>query len=132
VRRELHNSSANWKFSVRHWATLRHLKQPAEPVGPLTLRHEHSVGRTVLFDERHDLLQYLIAAGPNGVTAEEAALAIIGRSSDSDKKTIKRHLAKLVDQSLATKQSGKRTSHGAEPDRWYASPQAAWGRNNTP
>ena len=42
---------------------LRHLKQPAEPVGPLTLRHDHSVGRTVLFDSRPDLLELLITAG---------------------------------------------------------------------
>ena len=42
---------------------LRHLKQPAEPVGPLTLGHEHSVGWTVLFDDRPDLLELLITAG---------------------------------------------------------------------
>jgi hypothetical protein len=35
---------------------LRHLKQPAEPVGPLTLRHDHTAGVTVLFDNRPDLL----------------------------------------------------------------------------
>src|SRR4029453_5258011 len=65
---------------------LRHLKQPAEPVGPLTLRHDHSAGRTGLFDGRPDLLQYLIATGPNGITAEEAALAIIGRATDNDRR----------------------------------------------
>jgi hypothetical protein len=54
-------------------------------------------------------------AGVNGVTAEEAALAIIGRATYNDKKTIKRQLARLVDQNLATKQSGKLTSHGQSP-----------------
>ena len=105
---------------------LRHLKQPAEPIGPLTLRHEHGVGRTVLFDGQPDLKQYLIAAGTNGVTAEEAAMAIIGRATDNDKKTIKRHLEKLIKQQMAYKHAGRRTSNGAEPDRWYASPQANW------
>jgi hypothetical protein len=111
---------------------LRHLKQPAEPVGPLTLRHDHTLGVTVVFDDQPDLLDFLIAAGSTGATAEEAARVVIGRAAPSDLKTIKRKLNKLVDQILATKQSGKRTSHGAEPDRWYASPQAAWARNNTP
>ena len=107
---------------------LRHLKQPAEPVGPLTLRHEHSVGRTVLFDERPDLLQYLIATGPNGITAEEAALAIIGRATDNDRKTIRRQLARLVIGGMARKEMGKRSGHGSEGDRWYATPQATWGQ----
>jgi replicative DNA helicase len=107
---------------------LRHLKQPAEPVGPLTLRHEHSVGVTVLFEDRPDLLGFLIAAEWTGVTAEDAARVVIGRAAPSDLKTIKRKLNKLVDQNLATKQSGKRTSHGAEPDRWYATPQATWSQ----
>jgi hypothetical protein len=39
-------------------AELRHLKQPAEPVGPLTLRHDHTAGVTALFDDRPDLLSF--------------------------------------------------------------------------
>jgi hypothetical protein len=45
---------------------LRHLKQPAEPVGPLTLRHDHTSGVTVMFDDHPDLLDLLIAAGQLG------------------------------------------------------------------
>jgi hypothetical protein len=39
-------------------AELRHLKQPAEPVGPLTLRHDHAAGVTALFDDPPDLLNF--------------------------------------------------------------------------
>jgi replicative DNA helicase len=39
-------------------AELRHLKQPAEPVGPLTLGHDHTAGVTALFDDRPDLLSF--------------------------------------------------------------------------
>jgi len=105
---------------------LRPLKQPAEPVGPLTLRHDHSMGSTILFDSRPDLLNFLITAGSKGLTAEEAARVIIGRAAESDRKTIKRKLNQLVDQGLAIKKPGKRTSHGAEPDRWFASALATW------
>lgn len=105
---------------------LRHLKQPAEPVGPLTLRHEHSIGRTVLFCKRPDLLEFLIMAGVNGITAEEAARAIIGRATDNDRKTVRRHLARLVTGGMARKETGKRSGHGSEGDRWYATSQARW------
>jgi replicative DNA helicase len=105
---------------------LRHLKQPAEPVGPLTLRHDHTAGVTVLFDDGPDLLDLLIAAGPNGITAEEAALAIIGRVTDNNRKTIRRQLARLVTDDMARKETGKRSGHGSEGDRWYATPQATW------
>jgi hypothetical protein len=105
---------------------LRHLKQPAEPVGPLTLRHDHSIGSTILFDDHPDLLNFLIMTGSMGVTAAEAARVVIGRTAESDLKTIRRNLNQLVDQGFATKQSGRRTSHGEEPDRWYASAQASW------
>jgi hypothetical protein len=104
----------------------------AEPVGPLTLRHDHTPGVTVVFDDHPDLLDILIAAGSTGATAEDAARVIIGRAASSDLRTIRRKLNKLVDQYLATRQSGKRTSHGAEPDRWYASPQAALGKKQHP
>jgi replicative DNA helicase len=105
---------------------LRHLKQPAEPVGPLTLRHDHSIGSTILFDSRPDLLNFLITTGSMGVTAAEAARVVIGRAAPSDLRTIRRNLNQLVDQHLAIKQSGNRTKHGAEPDRWHASALASW------
>ena len=69
----------------------------------------------------------LVATGPNGITAEEAALAIIGRATDNDRKTIRRQLARLVIGRMARKETGKRNGHGSEGDRWYATPQATWG-----
>jgi hypothetical protein len=105
---------------------LRHLKQPAEPVGPLTLRHDHTSGVTVMFDDHPDLLDLLIAAVSTGVTAEEAALAIIGRATDNDRETIRRQLRRLLTENIARKETGKRSGHGSKGDRWYATPQATW------
>jgi hypothetical protein len=51
----------------------------------------------------------LIAAGANGVTARDAAIAIIGRAAESDLKSIKRQLGKLIKDNLARKETGKHT-----------------------
>jgi replicative DNA helicase len=104
---------------------LRHLKQPAEPV-PLTLRHNHTAGVTILFNDHPDLPDFLITAGSTGITSEEAALAMLGRATDNNKKTIRRKLDKLIKEGMAYKVEGKRTGYGAEGDRWYASAQANW------
>lgn len=47
---------------------VRHLKQPAAEVGPLTLRHDHEAGRTELF-EAPDLIELAVA----GITVKDAA-----------------------------------------------------------
>jgi hypothetical protein len=71
----------------------------------------------------------LIATGANRITAEEAALAIIGRATYNDRKTIKRQLGKLVTDNVARKETGKWSGHGSEGDRWYATPQATWSQH---
>jgi hypothetical protein len=86
------------------------------------------MGVTVLFEDRPDLLDFLIAAGPNGITAEEAALRIIGRATDNDRKTIRQQLARLVTGNMARKETGKRSGDGFRGDRWYATPQAIWSQ----
>lgn len=57
----------------------RHLKQPAEPIGPLRLIHDHDRGRTLLH-EGSDLEQRLHDA-PEGLTVKDAACLIFGTSS---------------------------------------------------
>lgn len=73
---------------------LRHLKQPADEVGPLTLRHDHDAGRTGLH-ESQDLVELAVS----GITAKEAAASIFD-TSEPDRNEVekaRRRLDKLAD-----------------------------------
>jgi len=98
---------------------LRHLKQPAAPVGPLRIRHDHSTGTSTVVAEI-DLLDLLVGAGDAGVTAQQAADVVIGRTATKDLQKIRRELRKLVGDGLVQKIPGRKTAGGAEPDRWAA------------
>jgi replicative DNA helicase len=58
---------------------LRHLKQPAEEVGPLTIVHDHVRGRSSV-DEGVDLEQMLVDAS-HGVTVQDVASRLFGTST---------------------------------------------------
>jgi hypothetical protein len=109
---------------------LKHLKQPATPVGPLRVRHDHVTGTTSVATVI-ELLDLVVGAGDAGITAEQAALVIIGRAADSDKQKLRRALAKLVADGLAHHVRGQRTHVGAEPDRWVATGQLRFARPTT-
>jgi hypothetical protein len=72
----------------------RHLKQPAEEVGPLTIRHDHEAGRTELH-QTPDLLD--LAA--NGVNVKDAAKQIFETAEPTANEIEKARyrLGKLVD-----------------------------------
>lgn len=90
--------------------TLHHVKQPAETVGPLDVRHEHHAGQTIL---------------TNGVrlTVEEA-LALTGSSSVSElaattglsEKTVRRRVKAMEEQGLVTRSRGAFTGTGRTQD----------------
>ncbi len=105
--------------------TLRHLKQPAEPVGPLDLQHDHATGTTRLH-RAPSLLDVLHTSGPSGMTAEEIALVVIGRSSGNDVKSIKRRLDKQVKANAIELISGAMTSAGRQPNRYRLTGLAEW------
>lgn len=106
-------------------AELRHLKQPAEPVGPLALGHDHTADVTALFDDRPDLLSLLITAGSRYHCRRRGSGSHRPRSAerleDDHSEAQQARGPGSCDQS-----PGRRTSHGAEPDRWYASTLANW------
>jgi replicative DNA helicase len=83
-----------WGEAGDPYVELRHLKQAAAEVGPLTIRHDHEHGRTVLPDAV-DVLD--LAA--NGVTATEAAQVIYDTSSPNrnQRERARRRLEKLAD-----------------------------------
>jgi replicative DNA helicase len=73
---------------------VRHLKQPAGEVGPLTIRHDHEAGRTVLH-EPADLLDLAV----HGLTVKQAA-SVLFEVSDPNPNEIekaRRRLEKLAE-----------------------------------
>jgi hypothetical protein len=108
--------------------TLHHLKQPAEPIGPLMLEHDHLQGATRLIEAGRTCLQVLLAAhGP--LSASEAARELYGPGVAGDAsvlKRVRRELGRLVEVEQAVKVGGTGRGGKRQPDRWEASPMAAW------
>jgi len=75
---------------------LHHVKQPADPVGPFKIVHDHDAGETSVFHAA-DLVA-LAWASRDGITAREAAEAMFetDNPSPNEKKKAERRLAKLV------------------------------------
>jgi replicative DNA helicase len=72
-----------------------HVKTPADEVGPWHLHYDPSAGRMDVV--RFDYVKAVANAGPNGLTAEDAARALYERRpSDSECKKAARQLNKLV------------------------------------
>jgi len=76
---------------------LRHLKQPAEEVGPLKVIHDYASGRSTVW---HSVDLVLLAGQPGGISARDAALALFdiadGKPSASDKEKARRRLDQHV------------------------------------
>ena len=84
---------------------LTHLKQPADPVGPLTIEHDHLRG-TSSVTTGWDPLAYLTHVGPSGATLDQAVQAHYGaaqKPGGAKWKTTERRLGRLVQDGLATK-----------------------------
>jgi replicative DNA helicase len=86
---------------------MKHLKQPADLVGPLTLRHDHETGTTTLADPPVDPLELLLKS-PNGVTAKDLAAhyAQGAEPSTADVERARRKLDALVRDQHAHRRDG--------------------------
>lgn len=105
---------------------VHHIKQPAEPVGPLRIRHNHSSGTTVLRSVEDDALTLAADRGTDGsFTEAEAAQIIFGRNGAAERKRIKRALEKM-DQSLVTKLPRNGVT---EPNQYRITDFAAFARS---
>lgn len=92
-----------WGEAGSETVELTHLKQPADPVGPWTIEHDHLAG-TSSVTRGFDALAYL-RSRPNGVTIAEAAQAATGTvvtPGAKEWKRIERRLRRLVSDGLAT------------------------------
>lgn len=99
-----------------------HLKQPAEPVGPMRLLHDHTAGVTSIWNPSSPLA-LVNAAGPHGTTVRDVAAAI-NETDTPDRNHIekaRRALEKLVDDQHITTRDDGHSPTGGKPTRRYLS-----------
>jgi hypothetical protein len=103
---------------------LTHLKQPAAPVGPLKIQHDHRAGVTVVSDG-FDLLRVLRASS-QGLTAPAAARQMFDIDEnhdveDSQRRKAKRALDGLVEKGLAHRRDAREGgTGGSDAARYFA------------
>ena len=99
---------------------LSHLKQPAEPIGPFKVLHDHDRGTSSIF-EQIDVLQLLLYRP--GMTAADLARHLSNgqATTDSDRERARRKLDRLVRDSLAHCNPGSKGGRGGgTPATYYA------------
>lgn len=98
-----------------------HLKQPAEPIGPLTVMHDHTAGISTV-EAGVDLLSLVRTS--TGLTAEGAARALFRKDKVDRNQTLKakRKLESLVNKGLiVAREQGRSQVTGQQmPTRFYA------------
>jgi replicative DNA helicase len=96
---------------------LKHLKQPAEDVGPLQLIHDHAAGRTVVHAEV-DLLQVVANNSAHGLAARAAAHALFASEDPTDNEVEKarRRLKGLAAKGLVIAKPGPPSAAGGKPE----------------
>jgi replicative DNA helicase len=93
-----------WGEAGSEIVELSHLKQPADPVGPFTIEHDHHHG-TSRISHGFDALAFLRLRGEDGATVAEAAQAehgTIQKPGSAKWKKTERRLRALVKDGLAT------------------------------
>lgn len=103
-----------------------HLKQPAETVGPLTVRFDRAQGTVELVEAAKTLQQLMIEAGDIGITIAEAARVTYGDSLAKNQQRVRRTFKSLLDRELVVKHDGENTNEGKQPDRYVLSKQVRW------
>ncbi|AZG44823.1 bifunctional DNA primase/polymerase [Gordonia insulae] len=101
----------------------RHVRQPVEEVGPLTLLHDHGAG-TVVVHHHADLVELATAAQENGLTARDAAAALFCRNADATPtqaqiEKARRKLDRLATLGLLTAVKGATGGHVKTPTAWF-------------
>ncbi len=95
---------------------LHHVKQPAEPVGPLQVIHDHVTGRSSVW---HSADLVTLAGKPGGITAVEAAAALFDteKPTANEKERARRKLTSLEKAGeLVVVQEGDKA--GNTPTKW--------------
>lgn len=98
---------------------LRHVRAPADQIGPFQLLHDPDAGTLTIFHST-DLLELVVAAGFVGLTAKGAAAAIFGVTEPNNGQVEKarRRLMKLTTAGLLNHVEGERGRSG-QPSTWF-------------
>ncbi|BCP06112.1 hypothetical protein MINTM019_35680 [Mycobacterium paraintracellulare] len=99
----------------------RHVKQPAEELGPWQLAHDQDTGEMSI-NHTYDLLALVKASGVDGLTAKAAAVAICHKPNPSDAEVAKarRKLLKLEADGLLVQVAGtKGGATGGTQSAWF-------------
>ena len=73
---------------------LTHLKQPDEPIGPLTIVHDHATGRTTIAEI---VDSYSVVLGASGwVTVGEVAQLVYGNTDRNSREKARRQLERMA------------------------------------
>ncbi|WP_156431650.1 AAA family ATPase [Mycobacterium sp. GA-1199] len=106
--------------------SFRHVRQPAEEVGPFLVHHDQASGLMVIHDQ-FDLLETLKAAADDGLSAEEVmGLRHVGERFDKRARACamqkaRRDLDRLVEGGRARREDGTQGGvGGGTPARWFA------------
>jgi replicative DNA helicase len=104
-----------------------HLKQPAEVVGPLTVRHDRATGAVELVQVIESLNQLVYERGDHGVTVAEAAAMVYRSSDNSFIQKMRRKLNGYAARELLDKIEGGRGEDGKKQhDRYVISTKLRW------
>lgn len=105
---------------------MKHLKQPADEVGPFRLNHDQTAG-TMSISHGTDLVELVRAAGPRGLSTKDAACAIF----ETEKPTAnhiekaRRRLRKLAEDRILTSHERSTTGGRKAPQAWFLAMRAA-------
>jgi hypothetical protein len=101
--------------------TFRHLKQPASEVGPWRLLHDQAAGEMTV-QHSTDLVAVARAAGPGGLSARAAAVAVFEKNSPtrSDVEKARRRLDTLTRSGdLVAREGVRGGDQGGAPTVWF-------------
>ncbi|MCA1833223.1 MAG: AAA family ATPase [Actinomycetota bacterium] len=100
---------------------LTHLKQPAEPVGPLRIVHDRASGRSTVEHEGPTLDILLMRAGKSGLTLGDASHALFRSSDKPELERTRRLFQALVKEGVARYVPGKKggAGGGGKAPHWY-------------
>lgn len=113
--------------------SFRHVKQPAEEVGPWQLLHDQSAGHMSI-DFQIDLLELVKASGVDGLTAKSAATAITGKENPSraDVEKARRKLNKLVETDVLVCMDGRPGgTNGGSSAAWFLAERTVHARSRS-
>ncbi|PQP41780.1 AAA family ATPase [Mycolicibacterium austroafricanum] len=101
--------------------SFRHIKQPAEEVGPYRLLHDQAAG-VLTIEHSVDLVDLVRASGVDGLTARDAAAAITEKSSPgrADIEKARRRLDQLAAAGVLVRLDGRTNEHGGKArSAWF-------------